>query len=77
MTATPSLTPDCEHIEVGWGERRTIAALQRTARRVLRIEVRPSGAVVVFAPFDKTFREHTGARQKEGFLGLPGTRSDL
>jgi predicted metal-dependent hydrolase len=55
MMAKPSLTADCEHIEVGWGERRTVAALQRTARRVLRIEVRPSGAVVVFAPSGETF----------------------
>ena len=56
MTATPSVTADCEHVEVGWGERRTIAALQRTARRVLRIEVRPSGAVVVFAPSGETLQ---------------------
>jgi predicted metal-dependent hydrolase len=39
-----------EQIEVGWGKRRTLATLQRTNRRVLRIEVRPSGAVLVFAP---------------------------
>jgi predicted metal-dependent hydrolase len=39
-----------EQIEVGWGKRRTLATLQRTNRRVLRIEVRPSGAVFVFAP---------------------------
>lgn len=39
-----------EQIEIGWGERRTFANLRRTERRVLRIEVQPSGAVVVFAP---------------------------
>lgn len=39
-----------EQIEIGWGERRTLAHLRRTERRVLRIEVQPSGAVVVFAP---------------------------
>jgi predicted metal-dependent hydrolase len=54
MMPTPSITADCEQIEVEWGERRAIAALQRTARRILRIEVRPSGAVVVFAPSGET-----------------------
>lgn len=55
MTPTATVTNDCEQIEVGWGERRTVAALRRTTRRVLRIEVRPSGAVVVFAPSGETF----------------------
>ncbi len=41
-----------ERIEVVWGERRAIADLRRTPRRVLRIEVQPSGYVVVFAPSD-------------------------
>ena len=48
-----SLEPDSsssESIEVGWGQRRAIANLRRTSRRVLRIEVRPSGDVIVFAP---------------------------
>jgi predicted metal-dependent hydrolase len=39
-----------EHIEICWGERRTTAELRRTHRRVLRVEVKPSGVVVVFAP---------------------------
>lgn len=39
-----------EQIEIGWGRRRTLVTLQRTNRRILRIEVRPSGAVFVFAP---------------------------
>jgi predicted metal-dependent hydrolase len=39
-----------EQIEICWGERRTTAELRRTHRRVLRVEVRPSGDVVVFAP---------------------------
>jgi len=42
-----------EQIEIAWGERRSIAELRRTRRRVLRIEVRPSGDVVVFAPPDE------------------------
>jgi predicted metal-dependent hydrolase len=41
-----------ERIEVVWGERRAIADLRRTPRRVLRIDVQPSGHVVVFAPSD-------------------------
>lgn len=39
-----------EKIEIKWGTRQTIAELRRTQRRVLRIEVRPSADVVVFAP---------------------------
>jgi predicted metal-dependent hydrolase len=50
MTLPSPTVPDCEQITVGWGGRQVIANLRRTARRVLRIEVRPSGDVVVFAP---------------------------
>src|SRR5260370_6708006 len=50
MTPPLSIAAGLERIEVGWGERRVIAELRRTNRRVLRIEVRPSGDVVVFAP---------------------------
>jgi len=39
-----------ERIEVSWGERRKTAELRRTQRRVLRIDVKPSGDVVVYAP---------------------------
>jgi predicted metal-dependent hydrolase len=39
-----------EQIEICWGERHTVAELRRTHRRVLKVEVRPSGEVVVFAP---------------------------
>jgi predicted metal-dependent hydrolase len=39
-----------EHIEICWGERRTVAELRRTHRRVVRIEVKPTGDIVVFAP---------------------------
>jgi predicted metal-dependent hydrolase len=41
-----------EKVEVVWGERRAIADLRRTPRRVLRIDVQPSGRIVVFAPPD-------------------------
>lgn len=47
--ASPKVV-DGEHIEVGWGERSVIARLERTHRRVLRIDVQPSGDVVVVAP---------------------------
>jgi predicted metal-dependent hydrolase len=39
-----------EQIEIQWGARRAIAKVQRTHRRVLRVEVKPSGDIVVFAP---------------------------
>ena len=41
---------DLEQVEVSWGERRILAELRRTHRRVLRVEVRPAGNVVVIAP---------------------------
>ena len=41
-----------ERLEIVWGERRMLAELRRTNRRVLRIDVQPSGHVVVFAPED-------------------------
>jgi predicted metal-dependent hydrolase len=39
-----------EHIEICWGERRVTAELLRTERRALRIDVRPTGEVTMFAP---------------------------
>ena len=39
-----------EQIDICWGERRTTAELRRTSRRVLRVEVKPAGEVVVYAP---------------------------
>jgi predicted metal-dependent hydrolase len=45
----PSSTKN-HRIEIHWGLRRTVAELRRTERRVLRIEVKPSGSVIVFAP---------------------------
>lgn len=69
MTPAASITADCEQIEVGWGERRTIAALRRTTRRILRIEVRPSGAVVVFAPSGETLdRIQDRVKKKGGWI---------
>ena len=43
-------SPGSEQLDITWGQRRTLALLRRTQRRVLRIEVRPSGDVFVFAP---------------------------
>jgi predicted metal-dependent hydrolase len=39
-----------EHLEICWGERRKVAELRRTDRRVLRVDVKPTAEVVVFAP---------------------------
>lgn len=41
-----------ERLEITWGTRHMLAELRRTNRRVLRIDVQPSGHVVVFAPED-------------------------
>lgn len=39
-----------EQIEVFWGKRRVIAEVFRTDRRNLRIDVRPTGEIAIFAP---------------------------
>jgi predicted metal-dependent hydrolase len=66
MTPPASVDVDSEQIEVGWGERRVIAELHRTSRRVLRIEVRPSGHVVVFAPSGEASGTIQDRVQKKG-----------
>lgn len=43
-------TAPLERLEIQWGQRRILAELRRTAKRVLRLKVRPSGEVIVFAP---------------------------
>jgi predicted metal-dependent hydrolase len=50
MNHSLSTAAPLETIEITWGQRSTVAELRRTQRRVLRIEVCPSGNVVVFAP---------------------------
>jgi len=50
MKKSLSMVSAPERIEIRWGTRETPAEVRRTQRRVLRIEVRPSGDVVVFAP---------------------------
>jgi predicted metal-dependent hydrolase len=39
-----------EQIDINWGERHIVAELRRTPRRVLKVDVKPSGDVVIFAP---------------------------
>jgi predicted metal-dependent hydrolase len=39
-----------EHIEICWGGRHKVAEVRRTHRRVLRVELKPSAQVIVFAP---------------------------
>jgi predicted metal-dependent hydrolase len=39
-----------EQIDICWGERRKTAELQRTDRRVIRVDVKPAGDVVIYAP---------------------------
>jgi hypothetical protein len=50
MKKSLSMASAPEHIEIKWATREAPAELRRTQRRVLRIEVKPSGDVVVFAP---------------------------
>jgi predicted metal-dependent hydrolase len=50
MNDTFGIAADREQIEIHWSDRQYLAELHRTKRRVLRIEVKPSGGVVVFAP---------------------------
>lgn len=52
MNSAVAKAPHKERIEITWGERRADAELRRTNRRVLRIDVQPSGHVIVFAPSD-------------------------
>ncbi len=43
---------EAEQIAISWGSRQIAAKLCRTDRRVLKIEIAPSGQVTVFAPSD-------------------------
>lgn len=53
MNHTSSTAIGLETLQITWGQRQIVAELRRTQRRVLRIEVRPSGKVVVFAPISE------------------------
>ncbi len=58
-----------EKIEICWGERRVTAELSRTLRRALRIDVRPTGEVVVFAPVGEELDEiRTRAHRKGAWI---------
>ncbi len=58
-----------EQIEICWGERRVTAELTRTVRRALRIDVRPTGEVTVFAPIGEDLEEiRTRAHRKGAWI---------
>lgn len=58
-----------EHLDICWGERRVTAELTRTSRRALRIDVRPTGEVVVFAPVGEELDEiRTRAHRKGSWI---------
>jgi len=58
-----------EQIEICWGERRVTAELTRTVRRALRIDVRPTGEVTVFAPIGEDLDEiRTRAHRKGAWI---------
>jgi predicted metal-dependent hydrolase len=59
-------TPATEQIEICWGERRVTAELTRTVRRALRIDVRPTGDVTVFAPIGEGLDEIQARAHRKG-----------
>jgi predicted metal-dependent hydrolase len=61
--------PANEQIDICWGERRVTAELTRTVRRALRIDVRPTGEVTVFAPIGAGLEEiRTRAHRKGAWI---------
>lgn len=50
MNSAGSVCTQDEFVNVSWGARSLRVKVQRIERRVLRIDVQPSGAVLVFAP---------------------------
>lgn len=55
-----------EQIEICWGERRVVAELHRTERRALRIDVRPTGEVAIFAPAGEEIDEICSRARRKG-----------
>jgi len=63
------VSPSAEQIEICWGERRITAELTRTVRRALRIDVRPTGEVTVFAPVGEGIEQiRTRAHRKGAWI---------
>lgn len=59
-------SPQLDHLEISWGGRTAIVQLRRSNRRMLRIEVRPSGELVVFAPQDADAETIAQRLQRKG-----------
>lgn len=57
MKLLASVDPDREQLWIDWGQQQIVAELRRTDRRVFRIEVQPSGQVIIFAPFGPAIEE--------------------
>lgn len=55
-----------QKIEICWGERKVTAELTLTTRRALRIDVRPTGEVMVFAPVGEQLDEIQTRVQRKG-----------
>ncbi|MFC0499909.1 M48 family metallopeptidase [Asaia krungthepensis] len=63
------VSQSAEQIEICWGERRITAELTRTVRRALRIDVRPTGEVTVFAPVGEGIEQiRTRAHRKGAWI---------
>lgn len=57
---------DGETVDVQWGARSVVAVIHRTRRRVLRIEVQPSGDVAVYAPIGEAPSEILSRVKRKG-----------
>ncbi|UXN57461.1 M48 family metallopeptidase [Phyllobacterium zundukense] len=58
-----------EKIEICWGKRRIVAELRRTDRRVLRIDVGPTGEVAILAPVGEEIDEiRSRAHRKSAWI---------
>jgi predicted metal-dependent hydrolase len=64
MLAMAEQLPD--QIEFSWGGRAAVAELRRSDRRVLRIELRPLGKLVVFVPLDADLETIAKRLQRRG-----------
>lgn len=54
MSAIACSAESLERIAIRWGARSAVAELRRTDRRKLKIEVKPTGEIWVYAPIDES-----------------------
>jgi predicted metal-dependent hydrolase len=66
MSAIEGSHMTSEQIEISWGGRRVIAELSRVDKRTLRIDVRPTGEVAIFAPAGEDIGEIESRARRKG-----------